>query len=151
MAGLSAGLPSGLSGALPGGLSGALSDGLTGLSGDLSAGLSVGLGGELPAAAVPVAPGAGPAPGPGPGTTGLASDTEMAEVELVKDAAGLGVTIAGYVCEREELSGIFIKSVNPGSAADLSGRIAINDQIIEVRERYGWDKGWRGSHEVQRR
>lgn len=32
----------------------------------------------------------------------------------------------------EELSGIFVKSINPGSVADLSGRIRINDQIIEV-------------------
>ncbi|XP_043230328.1 patj homolog isoform X2 [Amphibalanus amphitrite] len=71
----------------------------------------------------------GPSP---PSSLHLLPDTETAEVELIKDAAGLGVTIAGYVCEREELSGIFIKSVNPGSAADLSGKIAINDQIIEV-------------------
>ncbi|XP_037087777.1 patj homolog, partial [Pollicipes pollicipes] len=79
------------------------------------------------AAGLSTAPGAVSGPPPPP-----LSDTETCEVELVKDAAGLGVTIAGYVCEREELSGIFIKSVNPGSAADLSGRIAINDQIIEV-------------------
>jgi hypothetical protein len=32
----------------------------------------------------------------------------------------------------EELSGIFVKSINPGSVADLSGRIQINDQIVEV-------------------
>ena len=31
--------------------------------------------------------------------------------------AGLGITIAGYTCEREELSGIFVKSVTEGSAA----------------------------------
>jgi hypothetical protein len=31
---------------------------------------------------------------------------------------GLGITIAGYTCEREELSGIFVKSVTDGSAAD---------------------------------
>ena len=30
---------------------------------------------------------------------------------------GLGITIAGYTCEREELSGIFVKSVTQGSAA----------------------------------
>jgi hypothetical protein len=39
------------------------------------------------------------------------------DVELVKDSQGLGITIAGYTCEREELSGIFVKSVTEGSAA----------------------------------
>lgn len=32
----------------------------------------------------------------------------------------------------EEISGIFVKSIAPASAADISQRIAINDQIIEV-------------------
>ena len=54
------------------------------------------------------------------------------DVELAKDAQGLGVTIAGYTCEREELSGIFVKSVTEGSAAYRSGKVAVNDQIIEV-------------------
>lgn len=39
---------------------------------------------------------------------------------------------SSYVCEKEELSGIFVKSVSPGSAADVSGRIQVNDRIIEV-------------------
>lgn len=59
-------------------------------------------------------------------------ETERFNVELTKDANGLGITIAGYVCEKEELSGIFVKSVSAGSAADLSGRIQVNDRIIEV-------------------
>ncbi|XP_055911101.1 patj homolog isoform X2 [Eupeodes corollae] len=59
-------------------------------------------------------------------------ETEKLQVELTKDANGLGITIAGYVCEKEELSGIFVKSVSPGSAADMSGRIRVNDRIIEV-------------------
>lgn len=59
-------------------------------------------------------------------------ETERFIVELTKDANGLGITIAGYVCEKEELSGIFVKSVSAGSAADLSGRIQVNDRIIEV-------------------
>lgn len=59
-------------------------------------------------------------------------ETERFVVELRKDANGLGITIAGYVCEKEELSGIFVKSVSTGSAADLSGKIAVNDRIIEV-------------------
>lgn len=61
-------------------------------------------------------------------------ETERFIVELTRDANGLGITIAGYVCEKEELSGIFVKSVSPGSAADLSGRIQVNDRIIEVNE-----------------
>lgn len=78
---------------------------------------------------------------------------ETFEVELVKDQQGLGITIAGYVCEKgaadmsvsfslvfslwlsEEISGIFIKSIAAGSVADLSKQIAINDQIIEVSKR----------------
>jgi len=44
----------------------------------------------------------------------------------------LGITIAGYTCEREELSGIFVKSVTEGSSAHRSGRVAVNDQIVEV-------------------
>lgn len=58
-------------------------------------------------------------------------ETEKFTVELTKDYNGLGITIAGYVCEKEELSGIFVKSVSPGSAADC-GRIQVNDRIIEV-------------------
>ncbi|KAK8777544.1 hypothetical protein V5799_029111 [Amblyomma americanum] len=62
-------------------------------------------------------------------------ETETFEVELVKDQQGLGITIAGYVCEKgtqDEISGIFVKSVAKGSAADASGCIRVNDQIIEV-------------------
>lgn len=59
-------------------------------------------------------------------------EMEKFVVELKKDANGLGITIAGYVCEKEELSGIFVKSVSKGSAADLSGRIKVNDRIVEV-------------------
>lgn len=59
-------------------------------------------------------------------------ETERFTVELTKDSNGLGITIAGYVCEKEELSGIFVKSVSPGSAADISGKIQVNDRIIEV-------------------
>ncbi|GAB0086267.1 Patj [Sergentomyia squamirostris] len=59
-------------------------------------------------------------------------ETERFTVELTKDINGLGITIAGYVCEKEELSGIFVKSVSPGSAADISGSIQVNDRIIEV-------------------
>ncbi|CAG7720104.1 unnamed protein product, partial [Allacma fusca] len=59
-------------------------------------------------------------------------EVEIVDVELRKDLHGLGITIAGYVCEKEELSGIFVKSISEGSAADVSGRISINDRIVEV-------------------
>ncbi|XP_035710408.1 multiple PDZ domain protein isoform X3 [Folsomia candida] len=59
-------------------------------------------------------------------------EVELVEVELKKDSHGLGITIAGYVCEKEELSGIFVKSISEGSAADVSGKISINDRIVEV-------------------
>ncbi|XP_039276607.1 multiple PDZ domain protein isoform X4 [Nilaparvata lugens] len=53
-------------------------------------------------------------------------------VELRKDSHGLGITIAGYVCEKEELSGIFVKSISEGSAADVCKKIQVNDRIVEV-------------------
>lgn len=59
-------------------------------------------------------------------------EMEKFVVELKKDTNGLGITIAGYVCEKEELSGIFVKSVSKGSAADVSGKIKVNDRIVEV-------------------
>ncbi|XP_030033173.2 patj homolog [Manduca sexta] len=65
------------------------------------------------------------------------SDAESPEVDrftvqLKKDENGLGITIAGYVCEKEELSGIFVKSVTAGSAAALSGKVRVNDRIVAV-------------------
>lgn len=42
-----------------------------------------------------------------------------------------------FISFTEELSGIFVKSINPGSVADLSGQIQINDQIVEVFEILG--------------
>ncbi|XP_066905977.1 multiple PDZ domain protein isoform X3 [Halyomorpha halys] len=67
----------------------------------------------------------------------LPLDTQLPEmerftVELKKDIQGLGITIAGYVCEKEELSGIFVKSISVGSAADLCKKIQVNDRIVEV-------------------
>jgi C-terminal processing protease CtpA/Prc len=34
----------------------------------------------------------------------------------------------------EELSGIFVKSISEGSAADLCKKIQVNDRIVEVRK-----------------
>lgn len=59
-------------------------------------------------------------------------ETERFTVELKKNMYGLGITVAGYVCEREDLSGIFVKSVSEGSAADKCGQIVVNDRIVEV-------------------
>uniref|UniRef100_UPI00358FBB8F multiple PDZ domain protein-like isoform X7 n=1 Tax=Myxine glutinosa TaxID=7769 RepID=UPI00358FBB8F len=60
-------------------------------------------------------------------------ELERYEVNLVKDEHGLGITIAGYVGERNsELCGIFVKSITPGSAAANDGRIGIGDRIIAV-------------------
>ncbi|XP_074036607.1 multiple PDZ domain protein isoform X3 [Leptinotarsa decemlineata] len=59
-------------------------------------------------------------------------ETETYTVKLKKDDLGLGITVAGYVCEKEEISGIFVKSISKGSAADLNKNIKINDRIVEV-------------------
>lgn len=59
-------------------------------------------------------------------------ETETYDVELRKNVYGLGITVAGYVYEEEDLSGIFVKSIIEGSAAELSGQIQINDRIIAV-------------------
>ncbi|KAJ3648156.1 hypothetical protein Zmor_019978 [Zophobas morio] len=59
-------------------------------------------------------------------------ETDRFTVELNKNEYGLGITIAGYVCEREDLSGIFVKSLNEGSEAYKCGKININDRIVEV-------------------
>lgn len=59
-------------------------------------------------------------------------ETETYEVELRKNVYGLGITVAGYVCEEEDLSGIFVKSIIEGSAAEMSKKIQINDRIVAV-------------------
>ncbi|KAG5887112.1 hypothetical protein JTB14_000745 [Gonioctena quinquepunctata] len=59
-------------------------------------------------------------------------ETERFTVKLVKDDHGLGITVAGYICERESICGIFVKSLNEKSEAYRCGKISINDRIIEV-------------------
>lgn len=36
----------------------------------------------------------------------------------------------------EEISGIFVKSISPSSAADINGTIKVNDRIVEVSLHY---------------
>uniref|UniRef100_A0A8C9TTZ6 Multiple PDZ domain crumbs cell polarity complex component n=1 Tax=Scleropages formosus TaxID=113540 RepID=A0A8C9TTZ6_SCLFO len=55
------------------------------------------------------------------------------DVELTKNAQGLGITIAGYVGDKNlEPSGIFVKSITKDSAVEQDGRIHVGDQIIAV-------------------
>ncbi|XP_013191214.2 patj homolog [Amyelois transitella] len=69
---------------------------------------------------------------PPPETDAESPEVDRFTVQLKKDENGLGITIAGYVCEKEELSGIFVKSVTAGSAAALSGKVKVNDRIVAV-------------------
>ncbi|GMS85096.1 hypothetical protein PENTCL1PPCAC_7271, partial [Pristionchus entomophagus] len=58
---------------------------------------------------------------------------ETVELELNRDPAlGLGITVAGYVHRKEEIGGIFVKSLVPKSAAEKSGKIRVHDLILEV-------------------
>ncbi|XP_062865123.1 multiple PDZ domain protein isoform X3 [Trichomycterus rosablanca] len=55
------------------------------------------------------------------------------DVSLTKNAQGLGITIAGYVGDKNsDASGIFVKSITAGSAVEQDGRIHVGDQIIAV-------------------
>ncbi|TDG99707.1 hypothetical protein EPR50_G00197720 [Perca flavescens] len=60
-------------------------------------------------------------------------EDEAFDVSLTKNTQGLGITIAGYVGDKNaEPSGIFVKSITKGSAVDQDGRILVGDQIIAV-------------------
>ncbi|KAM4611696.1 multiple PDZ domain protein [Polymixia lowei] len=60
-------------------------------------------------------------------------EAEAFEVRLTKNAQGLGITIAGYVGDKNsEPSGIFVKSITQGSAVEQDGRVHVGDQIIAV-------------------
>ncbi|NWY61087.1 INADL protein, partial [Chionis minor] len=56
------------------------------------------------------------------------------DVELIKkNGQSLGITIVGYAgtCDVEP-SGIFVKNIIPGSAADHNGQIHVHDKIVAV-------------------
>ncbi|XP_030311143.1 inaD-like protein isoform X3 [Calypte anna] len=59
---------------------------------------------------------------------------ETYDVELVKkNGQSLGITIVGYAGTGElEPSGIFVKNIIPGSAADHNGQIHVHDKIVAV-------------------
>ncbi|CAB1430312.1 unnamed protein product [Pleuronectes platessa] len=60
-------------------------------------------------------------------------ESEAFDVSLTKNNQGLGITIAGYVGDKNlEPSGIFVKSITKDSAVDQDGRIHVGDQIIAV-------------------
>nr|XP_009686867.1 PREDICTED: inaD-like protein [Struthio camelus australis] len=59
---------------------------------------------------------------------------ETYDVELIKkNGQSLGITIVGYtgLCDTEP-SGIFVKNIIPGSAADHNGQIQVHDKIVAV-------------------
>ncbi|XP_043942734.1 inaD-like protein [Protopterus annectens] len=61
------------------------------------------------------------------------SDFEIYDVELEKDGESLGIAVVGHVgTSNIDSSGIFVKSIIPGSAAEHSGLIKVRDRIIAV-------------------
>uniref|UniRef100_A0A2I2YYL1 PATJ crumbs cell polarity complex component n=2 Tax=Gorilla gorilla gorilla TaxID=9595 RepID=A0A2I2YYL1_GORGO len=86
----------------------------------------------------PPAPAALPVALPTVASKGPGSDSSLFEtynVELVrKDGQSLGIRIVGYVgtSHTGEASGIYVKSVIPGSAAYHNGHIQVNDKIVAV-------------------
>ncbi|XP_078263397.1 inaD-like protein isoform X3 [Rhinoraja longicauda] len=60
-------------------------------------------------------------------------DYEINNIELKRDGQSLGITVVGYVgASQSDTSGIFVKSIIPGSAAEQSGCIHVQDRIIAV-------------------
>ncbi|KAM9238678.1 inaD-like protein [Leptosomus discolor] len=59
---------------------------------------------------------------------------EIYDVELIKkNGQSLGITIVGYAGASDiEPSGIFVKNIIPGSAADHNGQIHVHDKIVAV-------------------
>ncbi|GAA6099914.1 multiple PDZ domain protein isoform X10 [Tachysurus ichikawai] len=61
------------------------------------------------------------------------AEEDAFDVSLTKNTQGLGITIAGYIGDKNsEASGIFVKSITAGSTVEQDGRIHVGDQIIAV-------------------
>uniref|UniRef100_A0A669BY95 Multiple PDZ domain protein n=1 Tax=Oreochromis niloticus TaxID=8128 RepID=A0A669BY95_ORENI len=68
-----------------------------------------------------------------PSASVMPVDAEAFDVSLTKNTQGLGITIAGYVGDKNsEPSGIFVKSITKDSTVEQDGRIHVGDQIIAV-------------------
>ncbi|XP_062959711.1 inaD-like protein isoform X2 [Cynocephalus volans] len=86
----------------------------------------------------PPAPAALPVVPPAVANKSPDSDSSLFEtynVELIKkDGQSLGIRIVGYVgtSHTGEASGIYVKSIIPGSAAYHNGHIQVNDKIVAV-------------------
>ncbi|XP_037682987.1 inaD-like protein isoform X2 [Choloepus didactylus] len=86
----------------------------------------------------PPTPAALPVALPSVANKSLGSDNSLFEtynVELIKkDGQSLGIRIVGYVgtSHTGEASGIYVKSIIPGSAACHNGQIQVNDKIVAV-------------------
>ncbi|XP_067846366.1 inaD-like protein isoform X2 [Heptranchias perlo] len=60
-------------------------------------------------------------------------DFDIDNIELKRDGQSLGITVVGYVgASHGDTSGIFVKSIIPGSAAEQNGCIQVHDRIIAV-------------------
>ncbi|XP_047671663.1 multiple PDZ domain protein isoform X5 [Tachysurus fulvidraco] len=61
------------------------------------------------------------------------AEKDAFDVSLTKNTQGLGITIAGYIGDKNsEASGIFVKSITAGSTVEQDGRIHVGDQIVAV-------------------
>lgn len=71
--------------------------------------------------------------GKGPGSDSSLFETYNVEL-MKKDGQSLGIRIVGYVgtSHTGEASGIYVKSIIPGSAAYHNGHIQVNDKIVAV-------------------
>ncbi|CAH8645257.1 unnamed protein product [Dicrocoelium dendriticum] len=67
--------------------------------------------------------------------------TETLEVQLNRPREkGLGLTVVGYVYKRHSQDthyqyGIFIRAITPGSVADKSAQLQVQDQIVKVNDK----------------
>ena len=57
---------------------------------------------------------------------------EIQIIRLQKANGGMGLSIVAAKGAGQEKLGIYIKSVVPGAAADLDGRLAAGDQLLSV-------------------